>query len=156
MRFALSLILVCGACRTPTAGPIDATSMAESKETFLSRRALERSTSLVQQSAWDDKKGDRADLDFDLRDLAVATQARSLFKMHCAGCHGARGEGMTAAVSYPALGGFGYRMGMTMSGGKMGRGMFRLIHQGRGIMPAFKDRLANEQIWLLVRYLSAL
>jgi mono/diheme cytochrome c family protein len=59
-------------------------------------------------------------------------------------------------VSYPALGGLSYRMGMMMSGGKMGRGIYRLIHDGRDIMPTFKDRLANEQIWLLVRFLETL
>jgi mono/diheme cytochrome c family protein len=156
MRLVLSIVLLCGACRTPIAGPTNATASTETKAVFLVRRSQERSINLAQQSAWDDKKNAKADLDFDLRDLAVATQARSLFRTHCAGCHGGRGEGMKTAVSVPALGGFGHRMGMTMSGGKMGRGMFRLIRDGRAIMPAFKDRLANEQIWLLVRYLSSL
>ncbi len=156
MRFATLTALTLIACRTPVAGPPTAVAQVENKADFLVRRAQERGLTIKQQSAWDAKQTDRADLRFDWRDLGVATQARSLFKTHCAGCHGARGEGMKAAVSYPKLGGFGFRMGMTMSGGKMGRGIYRLLHDGRGLMPPFKDQLANEQLWLLVRYLSAL
>ena len=150
------MLLGCTGCRATIAGPASAVIQAETKDKFLARRAQDRSTSISQQSAWDAKQGDRSDLMFDLRDLGTATTARSLFRSHCSGCHGVRGEGMKAAVSYPALGGFRYRMGMTMSGGKMGRGIYRLIRDGRGVMPPFKDRLANEQIWLLVRYLNAL
>ena len=156
MRWVFFMVLACTGCRATIAGPTSAVIEPETKDDFLARRAQDRSLSLSQQSAWDAKQGDRADLTFDLRDLGVATTVRSLFRAHCASCHGRRGEGMKAAVSYPALGGFGYRMGMTMSGGKMGRGIYRLIRDGRGLMPPFKGRLANEQIWLLVRYLNAL
>ena len=156
MRLVFLMLLTGAGCRATIAGPVSAVIQAETKDIFLARRAQDRSVSLSQQSAWDAKQSDRADLVFDLRDLGMATTARSLFQAHCAGCHGPRGEGMKAAVSYPALGGFRYRMGMTMSGGKMGRGIYRLIRDGRGVMPPFKDRLANEQIWLLVRYLNAL
>jgi mono/diheme cytochrome c family protein len=151
--FSLSLIT---ACKTPVAGPVGAIIQAESKADFLARRAQSRGVSIAEQSSWDKALGAESNLQFDLGDLATATEARSLYKTHCSGCHGGRGEGMSAAVSYPALGGFSYRMGMMMSGGKMGRGVYRLIHSGRDIMPTFKERLANEQIWLLVRYLGAL
>ncbi len=156
MRLFVLLSLACVACRTPVAGPATAITQTENKADFLVRRAQQRGITLQQQTAWDTKQTERADLRFDLRDLALATEARSLFKAHCAGCHGVRGQGMTGAVSYPSLGGFGFRMGMMMSGGKMGRGIYRMLHDGRGLMPPFNDKLANEQLWLLVRYLAAL
>jgi mono/diheme cytochrome c family protein len=151
--FSLSFL---AACKTPIAGPLSAITQAESKADFLAKRAQQRGVSIAEQGAWDQKQGAESDLKFNLGDLATATEARSLYKTHCSGCHGRRGEGISAAVSYPALGGLSYRMGMMMSGGKMGRGIYRLIHDGRDIMPTFKDRLANEQIWLLVSFLETL
>jgi cytochrome c553 len=108
------------ACQIPIAGPVGAITQAETKAGFLARRAQARGVSIAEQSAWDEGQGAESDLQFDLSDLGTATEARSLYKTHCSGCHGQRGEGMSAAVSYPALGGFGYRMGMVMSGGKIG------------------------------------
>jgi len=139
-------------CRPHLAGPPTAIAAAETKEQFLMRRSQERGVSMAKQVVWDRRhnSGNRAPID--LGDLARATEARSLFSVHCAGCHGERGEGAKAT----ALGGFGYRMGLTMSGGKMAAGVFRLVAKGRDEMPGFGDRLANEQLWSLVALIRAM
>ena len=152
LMIMLMLMLPLG-CRTPIAGPSQAVTRAETKTAFLARRAQDRGVTPAQQTAWDHDRNATAEVHFDLTDLALATSARGLYQAHCAGCHQNLTGPSALPPSAPRLGGFGFRMGMMMSGGKMARALFRHIRDGKGSMPAFKDQLANEQIWLLVRLL---
>ena len=154
--YAAVFLVVITSCRTPIAGWDPKAPTAEGRSEALTRRAQERGVSTAQQRAADAMLSATSDLVFDLRDPGHAGRARALYALHCKGCHGARGEGLDAAVSMPPIGGFGFRVGMMMSGGKMGRGIYRRIAEGGGRMPGFADRLSSAQIWLLVRFIGTL
>lgn len=83
------------------------------------------------------------------RSKDVLVQGRSLFRAHCAVCHGVDGNGqgsMVAYDSYPQVGSFRDEKYASYSPGKM----FRSIRLGQGNMPAFGHILSAKEIWCLV------
>jgi mono/diheme cytochrome c family protein len=82
---------------------------------------------------------------------ATLRVGRDLYGTHCAGCHGAQGEG-----NGPAASGLDPRppnlkaMAKLHSDGDLAW----KIAQGRGAMPGWKNRLSPKQIWSLVHYLK--
>lgn len=108
---------------------------------------------------------------FDARtDLAAISRGAVVYREHCASCHGtdARGRGPKSLPDYPAPDWHSpiKRFAITTFGGAAGE-WFARIHDGygpmveysfgkRNAMPAFKDRLTREQIWLAVTYLQSL
>lgn len=76
----------------------------------------------------------------------TAPSSETLFADHCAGCHGAEGEG-----------GFGSDLTDSYTYGKDPASVHESIRAGRGgKMPSFADRLTSEQIDSLVEHLLQL
>jgi mono/diheme cytochrome c family protein len=88
-------------------------------------------------------------------DRAMLERGRDRFRIFCAACHGARGDGVSqvaenmtlrkprslhdpAVVAYPP-----------------GR-IYGVIVRGYGLMPAYQDKLAVEDRWAVVAYVQAL
>ena len=103
-------------------------------------------------------------------DPDAVSRGAVLFREHCARCHGvdARGAGPEMLASHPTKNfhAFGKRLAVTLHGGAP-RAWFAKIHDGHGevveypdgpsrAMPAFGDKLAREQNWLVVTYLQSL
>lgn len=104
------------------------------------------------------------------QDAAAVSRGAVIYKLHCARCHGvdARGRGPAALVDHPAndFHDFGNRFASTLHRGAPRR-WFKSISEGYGdtlqypdgpsrAMPAFGDKLAREQIWLVITYLQSL
>jgi len=103
-------------------------------------------------------------------DPKAVSRGAVLYKLHCARCHGedARGRGPSTLSEYPATDfkTFGKRLAATLHRGAP-RKWFRVIRDGSGdivqypdekttAMPAFGDKLAREQAWLVITYLQSL
>lgn len=103
-------------------------------------------------------------------DAAAVSRGAVIYKLHCARCHGedARGRGPAALIDHPAndFHDFGNRFASTLHRGAPRR-WFKSISEGYGdtlqypdgpsrAMPAFGDKLAREQIWLVITYLQSL
>ena len=74
-----------------------------------------------------------------------AADGEQLYQANCATCHGSSAEGIGDA---PALGGVVTELGRDR--------VAATIQQGRGGMPAFDDRLTDEQVADVVSYLDTL
>ena len=77
--------------------------------------------------------------------FAEASPAEALFDLHCAGCH--------------ANGGNIIRRGKTLKKRAMARhgyedaeSIAQIVRQGKGAMPAFADRLSEEEVNAITRY----
>lgn len=108
---------------------------------------------------------------FDARREADAVSRGALiFEANCARCHGrdVRGNGPDMLAAHPCkdFHSFGKRFAATLHGGAP-RSWFQKISHGHGpdveqpagygrAMPAFEDKLAREQIWLVITYLQSL
>jgi len=103
-------------------------------------------------------------------DPVAVSRGAVLYKIHCARCHGddARGRGPSTLAEFPATNfkTFWKRLAATLHRGAP-RKWFRVIRDGAGdmvdyagersrAMPAFGDKLAREQIWLVITYLQSL
>ncbi len=103
-------------------------------------------------------------------DAQAVSRGAVLYKLHCARCHGddARGRGPSTLADFPATNhhSFGKRFAATLHRGAP-RKWFRVIRDGSGdrveypdepstAMPPFGDKLAREQIWLVITYLQSL
>jgi len=104
------------------------------------------------------------------KDARAVGRGAVIYKLHCARCHGedARGRGPSALQGHPAndFHSFGQRFASTLHRGAPRR-WFRSITEGYGdeveypdgksrAMPPFKEKLAREQIWLVIAYLQSL
>ena len=104
------------------------------------------------------------------RDADAVCRGAVVYAALCARCHGlqADGRGPDALASHPCRNfrGPAMRMAVTLHGGAPRR-WFQRIADGYGppvrypdgesrAMPAFGDRLAREQIWLVITYLQSL
>lgn len=104
------------------------------------------------------------------KDFAAVSHGAVIYKYHCARCHGedGRGRGPSALPGHPAndFHSFGNRFASTLHRGAPRR-WFKSIFEGCGntlkypdgptqAMPAFGDKLAREQIWLVITYLQSL
>jgi mono/diheme cytochrome c family protein len=83
---------------------------------------------------------------------AFGQGAASLFKSHCAGCHGAEGKGDT---------GIGKSMHLRALGSadvqkQSDKELTAWIADGKGAMPSYKDKLSGAQIKDLVGYIREL
>lgn len=86
------------------------------------------------------------------RDLLTVGQGR--FETLCAACHGIRGDGQTVVADYmprrpPSLHELRIRM---LPPGRI----FRVIRDGYGLMPSYRNPLSNEETWAVVAYERAL
>lgn len=103
-------------------------------------------------------------------DPAAVSRGAVLYRAYCQRCHGesARGDGPDHLPDHRPrdLRGLGQRFAVTLHGGAP-RTWFRKISEGYGetapypdgpttAMPAFGDKLAREQIWLVITYLQSL
>lgn len=83
---------------------------------------------------------------------AVFAAARSIYQDKCANCHGdtGKGDGPDASMYYPSPASLADAN--RMSNRTDGELYYRITH-GRRPMPAFQNRLSNEQRWQLVLYI---
>jgi len=104
------------------------------------------------------------------KDHRAVSRGAVIYKIHCARCHGedARGIGPSTLPDHPAnnFKTFSNRFAATIHRGAP-RKWFRVIRDGAGevvdypdgrttAMPPFGDKLAREQIWLVITYLQSL
>jgi len=104
------------------------------------------------------------------RDSVAVSRGAVVYKVHCMSCHGenadGRGPAMTAQLPRMDFHAFDKRFAATVHRGAP-RAWFRKINDGyvstivnadgsTNSMPAFRDVLAREQIWLAVTYLQSL
>lgn len=103
-------------------------------------------------------------------DPQAVSRGAIMYEIHCMRCHGedARGQGPSIFLGHPATNfkSFGKRFAATLHRGAP-RKWHRVIRDGSGdpldypegkssAMPAFKDQLTREQIWLVITYLQSL
>jgi len=82
-----------------------------------------------------------------------ANKGEILFQKNCISCHGknANGDGPMSKVLEPKP------TNLRMMSGMHSDGDFAYkIYNGRGPMPAFKDKLTQKDIWYLVTYIQSL
>ncbi|MGD8366606.1 MAG: c-type cytochrome [Desulfobacterales bacterium] len=86
-------------------------------------------------------------------DPASIQRGRTLYLENCAACHGRGAEGdgsMASALTTPPTD------LVKVSGHHPDGDFFWKIETGKGAMPGFRERLAEEQIWDLVNYIQSL
>lgn len=103
-------------------------------------------------------------------DHAAVSRGAVIYKVHCANCHGENADGhgpaMPVALSTLDFHSFSKRFAATIHGGAP-KAWFLKINEGFNsetigpdgkplAMPAFRDVLAREQIWLTITYLQSL
>lgn len=103
-------------------------------------------------------------------DHAAVSLGAVIYKTHCANCHGdkadGRGPAMPVALATLDFHSFSKRFAATIHGGAP-KAWFQKINEGVTsdtlgpdakplAMPAFRDVLAREQIWLTITYLQSL
>ena len=87
------------------------------------------------------------------KNAAAIERGQKLFQQFCASCHGksGRGDGPLAAALTPKPANLAERAGMHTDGDFAWK-----IANGRGVMPAFKDQLQENQIWELTHFIQSL
>jgi len=87
------------------------------------------------------------------RDTAAIERGQKLFEQFCANCHGknGQGDGPLAAALNPRPANLAERAGHHTDGDFAWK-----IANGRGVMPAFKNQLQENQIWDLTHYIQNL
>ena len=87
------------------------------------------------------------------KNAAAIERGQKLFQQFCASCHGksGRGDGPLAAALTPKPANLAVRAGMHTDGDFAWK-----IANGRGVMPAFKDQLQENQIWELTHFIQSL
>jgi mono/diheme cytochrome c family protein len=86
--------------------------------------------------------------------VSAMAAARAIYRDKCANCHGetGKGDGPEAASHYPPPASFlDYRRMHATTDGEL----FYRITKGRRPMPAFENRLSDEQRWQLVLLVRA-
>jgi mono/diheme cytochrome c family protein len=86
-------------------------------------------------------------------DSASIQRGKDLFILNCASCHGksAEGNGSAAAALTPKPANL-----KKMSGTHPDGDLAWKIENGRGLMPAWRNILSQDQIWDLVNYIQSL
>lgn len=87
------------------------------------------------------------------KDAAAIERGQKLYEQFCVGCHGKKGQGdgpiAATLKTKPA--------NLAARAGHHTDGYFAWkITNGRGVMPAFKDNLTENQIWQLTHYIQSL
>jgi len=87
------------------------------------------------------------------KDAAAVDRGQKLFEQFCANCHGksGQGDGPVAAALKPSPSNLAERAGHHSDGDFAWK-----IANGRGSMPAFKNRLTENQIWDLTHFIQSL
>ena len=85
---------------------------------------------------------------------SAALQAKKIYEERCQSCHGARGrgDGPMATDMYPKPTDLSHPQLADKSDGAI----FKRISEGKRPMPSYKNRLSEEQRWLLVSYVRTL
>ena len=107
---------------------------------------------------------------FSRKDPGAVSRGAVIYQAHCLSCHGenadGRGPAMPRALAKMDFHTFGKRFAITLHGGAPKK-WFRRISDGytsdvrnpdgtANAMPALRDVLAREQIWLAITYLQSL
>ena len=141
-------------------------------EAFLKAKAQAKHITLAQARAQDMALSTRKNPFRARHDQGAVSRGAVIYKNECMQCHGQGVDGRGPALPVPLdslnFHRFGLRMDITMHGGAVGK-WFRVIQNGTSTtvktadsqpltisMPPFKDRLAREQVWLVITYLQSL
>ena len=87
------------------------------------------------------------------KDAAAIERGQKLYEQFCANCHGKKGQGdgPLAATLNPKPSNLAVRAGHHTDGDFAWK-----IANGRGVMPAFKNQLTENQIWDLTHFIQNL
>ena len=87
------------------------------------------------------------------KDAAAIERGQKLYEQFCANCHGKKGQGdgPLAATLNPKPSNLAVRAGHHTDGDFAWK-----IADGRGVMPAFKNQLTENQIWDLTHFIQNL
>lgn len=83
---------------------------------------------------------------------AQTEQGRRIFQKYCAGCHGREGTG----EGYRLLGADPANLMARQTQEKSDEDLLESIHEGQTVMPAWKDRLSNEDRRRVLAYIRTL
>lgn len=181
--FFVTLLMMIGSCAGPQ--PLPWAIHPHDEDAYVSRLNASNADARAGYAAWmaaerhstpeevlqEDSQLSATRNPFDAHDDPQAvSRGAVIYKMHCARCHGddARGQGPSILPDHPATDfkTFGKRLAATLHRGAP-RKWFRVIQDGSGdaviypegqmtAMPAFRDKLTREQIWLVITYLQSL
>jgi len=79
-------------------------------------------------------------------DPQAAAAGGEVFRVHCAACHGAQGEGGSGPDLTEGV----------YSGGNRDEDLFQIVMQGRDVMPRFRNILSEESVWHVVSFVRSL
>ncbi len=86
---------------------------------------------------------------------AILARGEAVYRNQCFVCHGAQGEG-----NGPVVGGGRFPLGPSLTTGPaVGRAdgyLYGIIRVGRGLMPAYGERVTHDDRWAVVMYLRQL
>ncbi|MBI4422552.1 MAG: c-type cytochrome [Elusimicrobia bacterium] len=86
--------------------------------------------------------------------LAVLERGKTLYERTCSHCHGAKGRGDGAVAK--AVGAFSFSLAGKSSFDLSDGELFRVVSDGRNLMPAHALQLAEQDRWSVVHYLREL
>lgn len=108
---------------------------------------------------------------YDAGDAPAVHSGRVIYSAHCASCHGDKADGRGPAMDGQYIKAMDFRAGgkshaIFFRGGRTPRKWFDRVHDGitsptpktngsPNQMPAFRETLSNEQLWLSLTYLHA-
>lgn len=183
---SLALVSIIAACSGPqplsrAINPVDEQNYAmlmensdqSPAEAFLAQRADELGVSVEEATRRDRELSSKKNPFNARKDPGAISRGAVIYKNECMSCHGVNADGQGPALPVP-LDSLDFhsclrRIDLAIRGGGAASGWFKTIENGDEahpkdengnkitvIMPPFKDRLAKEQIWLLVTYLQSL
>jgi mono/diheme cytochrome c family protein len=79
-------------------------------------------------------------------------QAQEVYTLKCISCHGKQGQGYPMEHTAQEVPNFKQDWFRQQSDGAL----YWKIREGRGVMPGYKSKLSNEQLWQLVEYVRDL
>ena len=140
------------------------------KQAFLSLKARDSGRPIAELDQLDAQLSTTSNPFSAKSDHSAVSLGAVIYKAHCASCHGenadGRGPAMSIALSTLDFHSFSKRFAATIHGGAP-KAWFQKINEGftsetagpdgRPLaMPAFRDVLAREQVWLAITYLQSL
>ena len=85
----------------------------------------------------------------------VQARGAAVYANQCAVCHGAQGEG-TGSVVGPGRFPLGPVLNAGLATGRSDGYLYAIIRVGRGLMPAYGERIGHDDRWAVVHYLRQL
>lgn len=142
------------------------------KDAYLREKAAQTGVSLAEARRLDDALSATTNPFHARSDQSAVSRGAVIYEHECVVCHGVdadgHGPGMPVELASMNFHRFGMRADITAHGGAVKK-WFRTIENGTTAkatskegspvevkMPAFSDRLAREQIWLVITYLQSL